>query len=96
MTNIINQEVITALGIVLGGIALFIYGIDQMSDGLKSMAGNRIREYIEKYTRNLFMAVTVGTIITATLFSSGVGIFFGIYPAKKAARFSPIEALRRN
>lgn len=70
MTNIINQEVITALGIVLGGIALFIYGIDQMSDGLKSMAGNRIREYIEKYTRNLFMAVTVGTIITALLNSS--------------------------
>ncbi|WP_294578681.1 Na/Pi cotransporter family protein [uncultured Thomasclavelia sp.] len=70
MTNIINQEVITALGIVLGGIALFIYGIDQMSDGLKSMAGNHIREYIEKYTRNLFMAVTVGTIITALLNSS--------------------------
>ena len=38
--------------------------------------------------------LSVSTVIIATLFSSGVGIFFGIYPAKKAAKMSPIEALR--
>lgn len=40
--------------------------------------------------------VSWGTVLIAFLFSGGVGIFFGMYPANKASKLDPIEALRRD
>ena len=59
----------TLLGFA-GGLALFIYGMNQMGDGLKKVAGEKMRKILEVLTTNPLMGVFVGTVATAIMQSS--------------------------
>lgn len=58
-----------ALG-VLGGLALFLFGMTLMSDGLQMIAGNRLKSILQLFTGNRFMAILAGLGITALIQSS--------------------------
>ena len=55
---------------LLGGLALFLYGMQMMSSGLESAAGNKMKEILERLTSNRFLGVIVGAAITAVIQSS--------------------------
>lgn len=55
---------------LMGGLALFLYGMQMMSSGLEAAAGNRMKSILEKLTANPFLGVAVGAIITAVIQSS--------------------------
>ncbi len=55
---------------LLGGLALFLYGMQMMSSGLEQAAGNRMKKILEKLTSNRFLGVLVGAGITAVIQSS--------------------------
>ena len=57
---------------LFGGLSLFLFGIDQMSDGLRSVAGNRMATLLGTMTRNRFIGAITGAFVTALLNSSSV------------------------
>ncbi len=57
---------------LLGGLALFLFGMEQMSDALKAVAGERMKDILARLTLNRFMGVATGAFITAVIQSSSV------------------------
>lgn len=55
---------------LLGGLALFLYGMQMMSNGLEAAAGNKMKSILEKLTSNRIKGVLVGAAITAVIQSS--------------------------
>ena len=53
-----------------GGLGMFIYGMQMMSQGLENAAGNRMKQLLEALTRNKILGVLLGAIITAVIQSS--------------------------
>ena len=57
---------------LFGGLAMFLYGMEQMSDGLQAAAGDKLKDVLASLTKNRFMGAITGAFVTAVLNSSSV------------------------
>ena len=57
---------------LFGGLALFLYGLDQLSDGLKHAAGEALKTLLTRLTTNRFLGALTGAFVTGVLNSSTV------------------------
>ncbi len=57
---------------MLGGLALFLFGMEQMADALKALAADRLKEVLKKLTSNRIIGAITGAIVTAVIQSSSV------------------------
>ncbi len=69
---------IEILPLLTGGLVLFLYAIAQLSQVLGDIFTDKARYAIEKYTRNIFVSVLIGTILTILLDSSSAVIILTI------------------
>ena len=67
-----NGDLLLMICKVFGGIGIFLLGMRNLSDGLQTVAGNRLRKLIGMATPNRFMAIGVGTFVTCIIQSSTV------------------------
>jgi len=82
--DILMQFLIEAVVLsVTGGVIGIIVGV----------GASRLMKYISVFSQ-ITTVVTPGSILLAFFFAASVGIFFGYYPARKASKLDPIEALR--
>ena len=64
------MDILSAIISLLGGLAMFLYGIEVMGDGLKNSSGEALKRVLEKVTGNVVMGVITGALVTAVIQSS--------------------------
>ena len=64
------MDIVSAIVQLLGGLAMFLYGIEVMGDGLKNSSGETLKRVLEKVTGNVIMGVVTGALVTAVIQSS--------------------------
>ncbi len=55
---------------LLGGLALFLYGMSMLGSGLEKLSGGRLEQTLEKLTNNVFKGVLLGALVTGAIQSS--------------------------
>lgn len=72
------MEIVSAIVQMLGGLAMFLYGIEIMGDGLKNSSGAALKRVLQKVSGNLITGVLTGTLVTAVIQSSTATIVLAV------------------
>ncbi len=72
------MEILSAIITMLGGLAMFLYGIEVMGDGLKNSSGETLKKVLEKVTGNVVLGVLTGALVTAVIQSSTATIVLAV------------------
>lgn len=72
------MEIVSAIVQMLGGLAMFLYGIEVMGDGLKNSSGAALKRTLEKLTGNVVTGVLTGALVTAVVQSSTATIVLAV------------------
>ena len=72
------MEILSAIIQMLGGLAMFLYGIEVMGDGLKNSSGEALKRVLEKVTSNVILGVLTGALVTAVIQSSTATIVLAV------------------
>ncbi len=65
-----NSDMVTTITGLLGGLAVFIYGMNLMSEGLQKAAGDKMKKVLAVLTKNPLVGMLAGALVTAVLQSS--------------------------
>ncbi len=71
-TEAVDIDVFLLLVTLLGGLAIFLLGLDRMTEALRIVAGDRLRVVLRRLTSNRFMGLLTGAGLTAVIQSSSV------------------------
>ena len=72
------MEIVSAIVTMLGGLAMFLYGIEVMGDGLKNSSGEALKRVLGKLTGNVITGVLTGALVTAVIQSSTATIVLAV------------------
>ena len=73
-----TMQIVTVIVQMLGGLAMFLYGIELMGDGLKNSSGAALKKVLEKVTSNVLLGVLTGALVTAVIQSSTATIVLAV------------------
>ena len=72
------MAIVSAIISMLGGLAMFLYGIEVMGDGLKNSSGEALKRVLAKLTGNVVTGVLTGALVTAVIQSSTATIVLAV------------------